>query len=232
LHHDSQRTLISATSTALPKDPPKVAPWSYISTPLLQRPSASRTFGILGLGRIGTAVALRIKPLSYSRIIFYDPYLPAGVDRALGLTRVHTIEELFSQSNTLSIHCPLTAQTRRMVSKRLINLMPEGSVLINTARGAVVDLDAVHEGLKTGVLAGAGLDVLPVEPAPEGEDIHPMVKAYREGEEWLKGRLVITPHTAYYSPESWVDIRTLSCETMRDVLLDGGMRNVIPPEAD
>ena len=119
-----------------------------------------------------------------------------------------------------------------MVSRRLINLMPEGCVLINTARGAVVDLDAVYEGLQTGRLAGAGLDDLPVEPAPEGGDLHPIIRAYREGEEWLKGRLVITPHVAYYSPESWEDIRTLSCETMRDVLLDGGMRNVIPPEAN
>ena len=107
-----------------------------------------------------------------------------------GLTRVHTIEELFSRSNTLSIHCPLTVQTRGLVNRGLINLMPEGSILVNTARGAVVDLDAIYEGLQTGRLARAGLDVLPVKPAPEGEDLHPMIRAYREGQEQLKGRLV------------------------------------------
>ncbi|CAG8759847.1 10121_t:CDS:2, partial [Acaulospora colombiana] len=113
----------------------------------------------------------------------------------------------------------------------LVGRMKEGSVLINTARGRVLDLSAIEEGLRSGRLAGVGLDVLPDEPIPENEaDMHPLIKAYKDGEEWLRGRMVITPHVAFYSTEAWDDIRTLSCETMRDVLLDGLRRNVVKPE--
>jgi C-terminal binding protein len=109
-------------------------------------------------------------------------------------------------------------------------MMKMGSVLINTSRGKVVDLDAVEEALKEGRLGAAALDVLPEEPIPDPP--HPLIKAYREGEEWLRGRLVITPHVAYYSSEAWDDIRSLSCKTMRDVLLDGLKTNVIRVEDD
>lgn len=132
----------------------------------------------------------------------------------------------------MSLHCPLTRETRELVGKKLIGLMKEGSVIVNTSRGPVVDVDAIEEGLKSGRLAGAALDVLPQEPgartSPDGEEnIHPLLKAYRRGEEWLKGRLIITPHVGFYSTESWDDIQRLSCETMRDFLLDGLSRNVI-----
>ncbi|KIM21917.1 hypothetical protein M408DRAFT_18289 [Serendipita vermifera MAFF 305830] len=222
LHHDAQRTLTS----------PEPALWEYIPSPLVQRPSV-RTFGILGLGRIGTAVALRAKALGWSKVVFFDPYLPNGVDRALGIDRVRTKEELFECSDTLSLHVPLTGETRGIVGKDLLGRMKKGSILVNTSRGGVVDLDALEDALKSGKLAGAGLDVIPVEPAPrkpgqkEVENVHSLIQAYRKGEEWLKGRLVITPHVAFYSQESWDDIRRLSCETMRDVLLDGLKTNVI-----
>lgn len=221
LHHDAQRTL---TST-------RPANWEYISSPLIQRPN-ERVFGILGLGRIGTAVALRAKALAWGKVVFFDPYLPNGVERALGINRVRTKEELFECSDTLSLHVPLTRETRGIVGRELLGRMKEGSILINTSRGGVVDLDALEEVMKQGKIAGAGLDVIPVEPAPrradeEEEPAHSLIEAYRRGEEWLKGRLVITPHVGFYSPESWDDIRRLSCETMRDVLLDGLRTNVI-----
>lgn len=85
--------------------------------------------------------------------------------------------------------------------------MPSGSILVNTARGEIVDIDAVYNVLKSGQLAGAGLDVLPAEPVPEGDLTPKLVTAYRNKEEWLAGRLVITPHSAFYSPESFDDIR-------------------------
>lgn len=220
LHYDSQRTIQSSIP----------APWVHIPTPLIQRPS-SRTFGILGLGRIGTAVALRAKAFNY-HVIFFDPYIPSGMDRALGIERVRTVQELFERSDTLSLHCPLTKETKELVGRKLIGLMKEGSVLVNTSRGRVVELDAVEEGLRSGRLAGVALDVLPHEPgaktaAEVDDEVHPLIKAYRSGQEWLRGRLVITPHVGFYSAESWDDIRRLSCETMRDVLFDGLTRNVV-----
>ena len=94
-----------------------------------------------------------------------------------------------------------------------------------------MDLDGVERCLKEGTLAGAGLDVLPEEPIPE-DRVHPLIQAYRRKEEWLEGRMVITCHSAFYSPESFVDIRSKSAETMRDVLIDGLKSNVITPDME
>jgi C-terminal binding protein len=96
-----------------------------------------------------------------------------------------------------------------------------------------VDLDGVERCLREGVLAGAGLDVLPEEPIPEEEGrVHSLIRAYRAREGWLEGRMVLTCHTAFFSPESFVDIRVKSAETMRDVLLLGLRSNVITPEME
>ena len=214
LHNDRQRQ-------------PSVAPWMYIDTPLVSRLQGA-TFGILGLGRIGTAACLRAKAFGWN-VLFYDPYLPNGVDKSLGVERTKDIKELFRRSTTLSIHCSCTRETRGMIGWELIGLMPSGAVLVNTGRGEVLQLDAVERGLKEGVLAGIALDVLSEEPIRE-DNVHPLIKAYREKEEWLQGRMVLTCHTAFYSPQSFVDIRVKSAETMRDVLIDGGRSNVITPE--
>lgn len=218
LHHDAQRA-----------SPP--AAWTYIASPLVARLQES-TFCILGLGRIGTAVALRAKAFGF-KVLFFDPYLPNGVDKALGIERTKDVRELFRRANVLSLHAPCTRETRGMVGYQLLSLLPPGAVLVNTARGEIVDLDGVERCLREGILAGAGLDVLPEEPIPsEEERVHSLIKAYRNKEAWLEGKLVITCHTAYYSPESWVDIRVKSAQTMRDVLIDGLRSNVITPEME
>jgi C-terminal binding protein len=206
---------------------PNVKPWMYVDTPLVSRLQGA-TFGILGLGRIGTAACLRAKAFGWN-VLFYDPYLPNGVDKSLGIERTKDIKELFRRSVTLSIHCACTKETKDMIGWELVGLMPRGSVLVNTGRGEVLQLDAVERGLKEGILAGAGLDVLPEEPIRE-DNVHSLIKAYREKEDWLEGRMVLTCHTAFYSPESFVDIRVKSAETMRDVLIDGGGANVITPD--
>jgi C-terminal binding protein len=216
LHHDHQRAT-----------PP--SPWMHISTPLVARLDG-QTFGILGLGRIGTAAALRAKAFGF-RVLFYDPYLPNGVDRSLGIERTKSIEDLFRRSNVLSLHCPCTRETRNMVDYDLLSLVPHGAILINTARGEIVSLDAVMRCLEEDRLSGAGLDVLPEEPIPE-DQVHPLIQAYRRQESWLRGRFVLTCHSAFYSPESYEDIRVKSCQTMREVLIDGLSVNVIPPEAE
>lgn len=205
------------------------ATWSVIRTPLVARLRDS-TFGILGLGRIGTAVALRAKAFGF-RVLFYDPYLPNGVDKSVGVERTRDIKELFQRANVLSIHCPCTRETRGMIGHDLLSLLPSGAVLVNTGRGEVLNLDAVEQCLKNGSLAGAGLDVLPEEPIPE-DRVHSLIQAYRRKEDWLEGRMVITCHTAFYSPESFVDIRVKSAQTMRDVLIDGLKSNVITPEME
>ncbi|KAK0948076.1 hypothetical protein LTR29_000600 [Friedmanniomyces endolithicus] len=215
LHNDLQRTT-----------PP--APYCPINHPLIAR-SRGATFGILGLGRIGTAVALRAKAFGW-HVIFYDPYLPNGADKAVGVERMKNIKDLFRRSSILSIHCPATRETKNLVDYELLSLLPKDAVLVNTARGEVVDLDAVERCLKEGGLVGAGLDVLPVEPPPE--PVHSLIQAYRDRESWLVGRMVLTCHTAFFSPSSLEEIRSKSAQTMREVLIDKLQSNVITPEME
>ncbi len=201
------------------------APWTPIDSPVIQRVSRAR-LGILGLGRIGTAVALRAKAFGM-RVVAYDRFQPSGVELALGIQRVADLDALFEGVDAVSLHVPLTPLTRGMVGLAQLRRTAPGAVVINTARGGVLDLDAVETLLREGHLAGAGLDVLPVEPVTEPP---PLMRAYQAREPWLEGRLIITPHAAYRSPQSWDDIRRLSAETVASNLLWGIPRNVIPPE--
>lgn len=213
LHHEAQR-----------RDPP--AAWAPILDPLVARASV-QGFGILGLGRIGTAAALRAKAFGF-RVVFFDPYKPNGTELALGIGRAASLEELLRQSDVLSIHAPLTPETRGMLGRRELSLLPKGAVVVNTARGPILDIDALGALLREGHLAGAGLDVIPVEPP--GTDVPELLRAYRAREPWLEGRLVITPHSAYHTPHAFQDIRVKSAETMRAALLTDQPQNVISPE--
>jgi C-terminal binding protein len=215
LHHETQRA-----------DPP--AAWRYINHPLVRR-SSVQTFGIVGMGRIGTAVALRAKAFGF-RVMFYDPHLPNGMELSLGIQRAKTLEELLVQTDTLSVHTPLTRETRGLLGQRELSLLPNGAVVVNTARGPIIDIDALAMLLKSGHIAGVGLDVVPVEPPVE--PVSELMRAYRAREEWTQGRLIITPHSAFFTPEAWDDIRIKSAETMRAVLLGPRPQNVIPPESD
>jgi C-terminal binding protein len=213
LYHDTQR-----------RDPP--APWRPIVGPLIRR-SSVQTFGIVGLGRIGTAVALRARAFGF-RVVFYDPYLPNGSELALGILRAKTLEDLMRETDTLTIHAPLTPETRGMVGPAELALLPEGAVVVNTARGPIVDLDALATQLRAGRIAAAGLDVVPVEPPVE--PVPELIRAYRAREPWLEGRLIITPHAAWHTPQSEHDTRVKSAETMRAALLTNRPQNVITPD--
>src|SRR6266478_5751979 len=213
LHHEMQR-----------KDPP--APWRSFQNPMIQR-LGTQTFGIIGLGRIGTAVALRAKAFNF-RVVFYDPYLPNGADLALSIGRAAALDDLLRQTDTLSVHTPLTPETRGMLGAGELALLRKGAVVINTARGPIIDLDALLALLRNGHIAAAGLDVLPVEPPVE--PIPKLLRAYRAREPGLEGRLVVTPHAAWFTPESEHDTRVKSAETMRAALLTNRPQNVITPD--
>ena len=199
--------------------------WEVIRDPAIRRLS-SRTFGIVGLGRIGTAAALRAKALGFSTL-FYDPHLPNGSELALGIRRAATLHDLLAQSDILSVHAPLTRSTRAMLGPAEFARLPRGAVVVNTARGPIMDMDALLAALRSGHLAGAGLDVMPVEPpiAP----LPALLQAYRDRDPALQGRLIITPHSAYWSPEAERDIRIKSAETMA-AALSNRPQNVIRPE--
>ncbi|HIQ21765.1 MAG TPA: C-terminal binding protein, partial [Planctomycetes bacterium] len=129
--------------------------WSYTQVVPLVR-LRGRVFGVVGLGRIGTAAALRAKGLGME-VVFYDPYKDDGYDKALGVRRVETLGELLGRSLVVSLHCPLTRETRAMIDAAAIATMPAGSYLINTARGAIVQTEAIPPALASGHLAGAAI---------------------------------------------------------------------------
>jgi len=196
--------------------------WSYLQAAPVHR-LQGRTLGIVGLGRIGTAAALRGKALGM-RVLFYDPYLPDGYDKAIGVERVESLSELLSRSFALTLHCPLTPETTNLIDEAAIAQMPRGSFLVNTSRGGVVEPKAVVNGLADGHLAGAGIDVLVQEPP---DDDHPLLVAWRDPQHPAHDRLLLNPHSAFYSEEGLLDMRVKGSQSCRRALLGETLRNVV-----
>lgn len=115
------------------------------------------------MGRIGSAVALRAKAFGFN-VIFYDPYLPDGIEKSLGLTRVYTLQDLLFQSDCVSLHCTLNEHNHHLINEFTIKQMRPGAFLVNTARGGLVDDDALAAALKQGRIRAASLDVHENEP--------------------------------------------------------------------
>ncbi len=162
-----------------------------------------RRLGIVGFGRIGSAVARRGQSFGME-VCFFDPYLPTGVEKSWQVSRARSLEELIRRSDVVSLHTPSTRRTRGLIDARALGWLPPGALLLNTARGDLVDTRAVHDALRAGTLEGYGADVWPDEP-PLVSD--PLVSAWRRDEEWLSGRLVLTPHCAFRSDDCTVELR-------------------------
>lgn len=170
-------------------------------------------FGVVGLGRIGTAAALRAKALGF-QVWFYDPYVRNGVDKAVGVSRVRSLEELLAKADVLSIHCPLSAETRHLIAEKELALMKPTAFVVNTARGAVIKKTAILDALRTGKLAGAGLDVVEDEPL-------------RATEEAQTPNLIVTCHAAFCSVESKKEMRATSARIARAAVLGQPLENVV-----
>lgn len=196
--------------------------WRPALNPHGRRLSAC-TFGVVGIGRIGTAAALRAKAFGMD-VVFYDPYVSNGVDLSLGVRRVHSLADLMRQCDVVSVHVPLSDSTRKLIDTGALSAAKPGLILINTARGEVVDLDALYDAMRSGAVRAAGLDVLPVEPA---DPQHPLIGAFSANEAWIAHRLVLTPHSAFFTPESVFDMRAKSAEVAATYLRDGRMQNCV-----
>jgi C-terminal binding protein len=195
--------------------------WIYTQVKPLKRLRNS-SIGIVGLGRIGTAAALRAKALGM-KVIFYDPYIPDGFDKALGILRAETLQGLLAQVNIVSLHCPLNAGNYHMINETTLNWLSEGSYLINTARGGLVDTAAVADAIATGRLAGAAFDVLEQEP-PISESL---VQAWRDPSNPSYHRVLINPHAAFYTEEGLQEIRVKSAHACLCSLRGQEIRNVV-----
>jgi phosphoglycerate dehydrogenase-like enzyme len=196
--------------------------WEWLELPARRR-IAGETLGIIGLGRIGTAMALRARALGM-RVRFYDPYKDDGYDKALGLERAFELPDLLGSADAISFHVPLTSETRRMADRAFFDRLKSGAFVVNTARGAVIDLPALEQALRAGRVQAAGLDVLPEEPPDPGE---PLVRAWQAGEEWLRGRLVVTPHMAFYNSASFAEVRRKAAQEALRVLHGSPPRNCV-----
>lgn len=194
-----------------------VAGWRFDAAPLVRR-LRGQVFGVVGLGRIGRAAAQRARAFGL-RVAYFDPYVADD-----SCERKESLDALLAEADIVSLHCPLTPETRGMIGAPQLARMKPGAILVNTARGPVVDIDALPAALRAGRPGGAALDVLPEEP-PNPD--HELIAAWRLQPIWLAGRLLLSPHAAFYSPESLHDLRYKAAATARDALAGTEIRNCV-----
>lgn len=186
--------------------------WNWAaSTP--GRRLRGQVFGIVGCGRIGTAAAMRAGAFGF-RVMFFDPYIAAGYEKALGIERAGTLEELLRKADVVSFHTPLNRETRGMLSSSTIGLLRAGALVVNTARGGIVNEAAALDALREGQLGGLALDVVEREPVFDPELLRHL-------------NCVITPHMAFYSEEAIRDMRQGAARIIRQVLTTGIASNVV-----
>ncbi|KAK2154235.1 hypothetical protein LSH36_274g06065 [Paralvinella palmiformis] len=179
------------------------------------------TLGIVGLGRVGTAVALRAKVFGFT-VVFYDPYLPDGIEKSLGITRVYTLQDLLFQSDCVSLHCSLNEHNHHLINDYTIKQMRPGAFLVNTARGGLCDEHAIAAALKDGRIRAAALDVHENEP-------------FSFSNSPLKDcpNVICTPHSAFYSDQSVTELREMAAGEIRRAIvgrIPDSLRNCVNKE--
>ena len=174
------------------------------------------TLGLLGFGKIAKVLASKVQPLGM-KVLVYDPYVEPALIAQHGATAV-TFDNLLADADAISIHVPLSPETRNLISQRELAHMKPTAFLINTSRGGIVDEQALAVALKEGRLGGAALDVLSTEPpSPD----HPLRQA---------PNIILTPHLAFYSRESVIELQTKTAEEVARSLKGEPPRSPVNPE--
>jgi D-3-phosphoglycerate dehydrogenase len=170
--------------------------------------------GIIGAGRIGGSVAIKSKAFGI-KVIIYDPYKDRGYEKMLGINRVDELDELLDASDIVSFHAPLTSETKGIVNERFVSKMKKHSSFINTARGQVIsDIDIFYDPLINNQLNCIALDVLPYEPPKNSK----LIQAWRNRDKVLDGRVIINPHTAYFSGKAFWEMRFKAASNVKRIL--------------
>jgi len=186
--------------------------WNFtLAKPLFR--TKGKTIGLFGLGKIARAVAQKASGFGF-KIIADDPYV-SKVNREIKLVK---FSQLLSDSDFISIHTPLTDETRHSFGENELKTMKKTAYLINTARGSIVDEEALYKALKKRWIAGVALDVMEKEP-PDWENLLPKLD-----------NLIITPHISFYSEESYVELKTKVAEAVCSVLKGKLPRAFVNPQ--
>jgi gluconate 2-dehydrogenase len=173
------------------------------------------TLGIIGMGRIGEAVARRAKFGFEMDVIYYNRNRKEAVEKELGIT-YKPMDELLAEADFLVTLTPLTAETAHLIGERELDLMKEGSFVINASRGPVIDEEALIKALQSGKLAGAGLDVFEKEPLPKDSPLLSMKN------------VVTTPHIAAGTHQTMANLAWTAARSMVEVLETGTSKNIVP----
>ncbi|MGQ9554192.1 MAG: 2-hydroxyacid dehydrogenase [Anaerolineae bacterium] len=181
---------------------------------LLGRDVHGATLGLLGLGRIGSAMARRAKGFDM-RVIYYDPFRNEAIEQELGITYLD-LDTVIREADFLSIHTPLTPETHYLLNRERFRMMKPTAILVNSARGPIVDTMALYEALRDGWLAYAALDVTDPEPLPAN---HPLLTL---------SNVIVCPHTA----SATVETRSRMAEIAADNLIAGLKGEPLPAQVN
>jgi D-3-phosphoglycerate dehydrogenase / 2-oxoglutarate reductase len=175
-----------------------------------------QTLGLIGLGNIGRVVAAKAAALGL-KVIAFDPYLSPERAASLGVS-LRALDTLLSEADYVSVHCPLTAETRHLIGAAQLARMKPGAYLINMARGPIVDQAALVQALRAGQIAGAALDVQELEPPAAGEPLLQLPN------------VLFTPHTASWSAEAVLQLRRETAQNVVRALAGQPPRSVVNPK--
>lgn len=194
----------------------RLAKWDYnIAKPVFNY--RGKTLGIIGLGKIGRAVVGKAQGFGME-VAAYDPYVDDDIFEHLRVKRHYELFELLEEADYISVHARLTPETRHLLDKEAFSHMKETAVLVNTARGNIIDEDALYAALETSGIAGAGVDVLSMEPPK------------KENRLLRCDTLVVTPHIAWYSEESLARVKVQGMDEVVGVLSGKRPRYIVNPE--
>lgn len=186
-------------------------------TKFMGRELRDRTLGVIGLGGIGRCLVGLLEAFGMKPAIAFDPFAPPVVFESAGVTSV-SLDELLATADFVSIHCPLTDTTRGLIGARELSLMKPTAWLLNTARGCIVDEDALEQALRQGRIAGAALDCFETEPVT-------VPSRFRELE-----NVILAPHSIAWTEELFRDIGRTACQSMLDLSLGRWPSGVLNPE--
>jgi D-3-phosphoglycerate dehydrogenase len=189
--------------------------YSLTSVKPLKRLS-KRVFGVVGLGRIARAAALKARGVGY-QVVGTDIAFKPGSVTDDGIP-VLTFDEVLRQSDIVSVHVPLMSATRHLINRDTLAKMKPEAAIVNTSRGGIVDTEAIIEALENGTIRGAALDVFETEPLPKS---HPLCAL---------DNVILTPHAGYYSEDSLYELKTRPVENASEVLAGRVPRNILNPQ--